>query len=344
MAQTVLVTGGTGFIAGWCIVELLQRGYDVRTTVRSVAREAGVRAAVATQVEGGGGARLVCVAADLMRDDGWDAAVAGCEYVLHVASPLGGAPTKDADELVRPAREGALRVLRAAVKAGVKRVVMTSSCGAAIPAKMGVNTVSDETVWSDPVAQQGDHYRLSKTLAERAAWEFMRVESGATELVTILPAAVFGPVLSMEGLGSVQFIQRLIDGRLPRIPNVGFNVIDVRDCATAHVLAMTAPGAAGQRLITAGDFMWMKEVAATLRARLGDRAPKIPTKGLPDFVVNIGANFSHALKTLKPLVQRSHRFSADKTRRVLGWSTRPATETVIDCAESLLAGQKAAAL
>lgn len=337
MANTVLVTGGTGYVAGWCIVELLKRGYDVRTTVRGAAREAGVRAAVATQIDPG--ARLSFAHADLMKDDGWDAAAAGCEFVLHVASPIGAPQTQDADDFVRPAREGALRVLRAAARAGVKRVVMTSSCGAATPVQMGVNTVSDETTWSDPVAQKNDHYRLSKTLSEKAAWEFMTSAEGrGTEFVTILPSGVFGPVLTMERLGSVQFIQRLVDGRMPRVPNVGLNIIDVRDLAVAHVDAMTAPGAAGQRLIVSGDFMWMKDIAAAIRAKLGAKADKTPTKELPDWVVGVGANFSHALKTLKPLIRRSHRFSSDKARKVIGLKTRPAVETVVDCAESLLAG------
>lgn len=335
MANTVLVTGGTGYVAGWCIVELLKRGHSVRTTVRSLSKEAGVRSAVATQVDAGG--RLSVVVADLLSDAGWAEATAGCDYVLHVASPLGGTITKDADELVRPAREGALRVLKASVKAGVKRVVMTSSCGAATPVKMGVNTVSDETVWSDPVAQRHDHYRLSKTLAEKASWDYMTSEGRTTEFTTILPSGVFGPVLSMDGLGSVQFIQRLFDGRMPRIPNVGLNIIDVRDLAVAHVDAMTAPGAAGQRLIISGDFMWMKDIAAAIKIKLGSKGDKVPTKELPDWVVNIGANFSHALMTLKPLLRRSHRFSSEKARRVIGLKTRPAVETVTDCAVSLLA-------
>ena len=294
-----------------------------------------MRSAIATQVDAGG--RLTVVAADLLNDAGWAEATAGCDYVLHVASPLGGTITKDADELVRPAREGALRVLKASVKAGVKRVVMTSSCGAATPTKMGVNTVSDETVWSDPVAQKDDHYRLSKTLAEKASWDYMTSEGRGTEFVTILPSGVFGPVLSMDGLGSVQFIQRLFDGRMPRIPNVGLNIINVRDLAVAHVDAMTAPGAAGQRLIVSGDFMWMKDIASAIKTRLGAKGDKVPTKELPDWVVGVGANFSHALKTLKPLIRRSHRFSSEKARRVIGLKTRPATETVTDCAVSLLA-------
>jgi dihydroflavonol-4-reductase len=334
MTQTVLVTGGSGYVAGWCIAELLKRGYAVRTTVRSAAKGETVRAAVASEVDPGD--RLAFAVADLMDDAGWDAAMAGCDYVLHVASPLGGGAGKTADELVRPAREGTLRVLNAAVKAGAKRVVLTSSCAAATPPKLGVDTVSDETVWGDPEAQARDFYRLSKTLAEKAAWEFMARHPG-TEFATVLPSGVFGPLLSAETLGSVQFIQRLVDGRMPRIPNVGLNIVDVRDLAVAHVLAMTAPGASGQRLIANGDFMWMKEIAAVLRARLGGKAAKVPTKILPDVVVNLGARFSLALHTLKPLLNRSHRFSSEKARRVLGWSTRPASETVVDCAESLFA-------
>lgn len=333
MAETVLVTGGTGYVAGWVIVELLKGGYDVRTSVRSLAKADGVRAAVAH-----GGAttgRLSFAVADLTSDEGWDAAVAGCDYVLHVASPLGGDGARDPDAYVRPAREGTLRVLHAAVKAGVKRVVLTSSCGAATPVVMGKDTISDETTWSDPDKQEP--YRRSKTLAEKAAWEFMNREGGKTEFVTVLPSGVFGPILTKEGLGSVQFIQRLYDGRLPRIPNIGLSIIDVRDLAVAHVQAMKAPGAAGQRLIISGDFMWMKDIAAVIKAKLGARGDKVPTKMLPDFVVKIGANFSPAMQALKPLLRRSHRFSSEKARRVIGLKTRPAKETVVDCTESLIA-------
>lgn len=332
MADTVLVTGGTGYVGGWVIVELLRRGCEVRTTIRNLAKEGAVRTAVATQVDPGN--RLSFAVADLGGDAGWDKAVSGCAYVLHVASPLGGGGETDPDALVKPAREGTLRVLRAAVKAGVKRVVLTSSCGAATPVTMGVNTVTDEETWSD--ANKQDPYRRSKTLAEKAAWDFMKTEGGATELTTILPSGVFGPVLSQESLGSVQFIQRFFDGRLPRIPNVGLNIIDVRDLAVAHVDAMTTPGAAGQRLIVSGDFMWMKEIAATLKTSLGAQGGKVPTKALPDIVVKVGANFSPALKTLRPLLNRSHRFSSDKARRIIGLKTRPAVETVVDCARSLL--------
>lgn len=334
MAGRVLVTGGTGYVAGWVIVELLKRGYEVRATVRKAAKQDAVRKMAET-----GGAptgKLSFAIADLTQDDGWNEAAEGCQYVLHVASPLGVGNEKGKDSLVGPARDGALRVLRAAVKAGAKRVVLTSSCGAAAPVKMGVDTVSGEEVWSD--ADRQDPYRRSKTLAEKAAWDFMKEHGGATEFATVLPSGVFGPILTKEGLGSVQFIQRLIDGRLPRIPNVGLNIIDVRDLAVAHVQAMEAPAAAGERFIINGDFMWMKDIAAVLRQRLGGRpGVKIPTKELPDWIVKLGAGFSPALNTLRPLLRRSHRFSSEKARKLIGLQTRPAEETVVDCAESLLA-------
>src|SRR5471030_1820168 len=207
MRETVLVTGGSGFVAGWCSVELLERGYSVRTTVRSLSKEAAVRAAVRTATASTD--RLTFAVADLTADEGWDAAVTGCNYVLHVASPLGG--TGDPGALIAPAREGTLRVLRAATNAGVKRVVMTSAAAAARP-PLGSDRVSDETIWANPAERRFDAYRRSKILAERAAWDFMTNQAGAMTLTTILPGAVFGPVLAKENLGSVQIIQRLLQG------------------------------------------------------------------------------------------------------------------------------------
>ena len=330
MAQTVLVTGGTGFIAGWCIVQLLERGYAVRTTVRDAAKEQRVRAAVRSNTD-----RLSVVVADLNDDRGWDAAVAGCDYVLHVASPLGGGAVKDRHALVAPARDGTLRVLRAAAKAGVKRVVMTSAAATARP-PLTSDRVSDETIWADPEDPQFDAYRVSKILAERAAWDFMQSEGKASMLTTILPGAVFGPLRDAENLGSVQIIHGMLRGRPGALPRLGFWIVDVRDLADLHIRAMTAAAAAGQRFIAAGEFMWMEGMAKTLRAQLGEQGAKVPTRRLPDFVVRLLLPFMANLRTLAPLLGRRFPINTDKSRKVLAFAPRPAAATLVDCARSLL--------
>ncbi|HTR85241.1 MAG TPA: aldehyde reductase [Reyranella sp.] len=335
MAETVLVTGGSGYIASWCIVGLLQQGYTVRTTVRSLAREPAVRAAIGTVVDPGN--RLTFYAAELTKDEGWDEAVAGCDYVLHVASPLGVGGVKDPNELVVPAREGALRVLRAATKAGVKRVVLTSSVAAASPPYGPTESLNDETVWTNPDDRNIDAYRLSKTLAERAAWEFMGKQTGPTTLTTVLPSMVVGPVLSSESLGSVQVVQRLMNGSVPGTPRIGFTMVDVRDVADLHIRAMTSPAAAGQRFIAAGEFMWMADIARTLRDRLGARAPKVPKRRLPDFVVRLIGLFDATLRQVAAGLGQKRVFTAAKAKAALGWTSRPSTDAVVDCAESLIA-------
>lgn len=337
MTETVLVTGGTGFIASWCIAGLLQRGYLVRTTIRSAAKAPAVRAAVALVTDPGD--RLTTCIADLTSDEGWDAAMTGCSYVLHVASPLGTDSPKDPNELIVPARDGTLRVLRSAVRAGVRRVVMTSSVAASSHRIDGPDSVNDETVWTDVNDGKVIAYRKSKTLAERAAWDLMGREGGSTEMSTILPSAVLGPMLSKEHLGSVQLVQRLLSGRVPGYPQLGFTVVDVRDVAEAHLLAMTSEKAAGERFIAANEFMWMEDIARVLRAELGDRAAKVPQRRLPNFAVRLGSLFDPALRIVTPNLGRKHVASSAKLQRVLGWQPRPVKTTVVDCAESLIANQ-----
>ena len=334
MAGTVSVTGGSGFIAGWCVVQLLERGYDVRTTVRDAAKEQRVRDGIAGAQPAAD--RLSFAVADLNRDEGWDAAVAGCEYVLHVASPLGGGIPGDRNSLIAPARDGTLRVLRAAAKAGIKRVVMTSAAAAARP-PLTTDRMSDESIWSDPEDPQFDAYRVSKILAERAAWDFMEREGGTTQLTTILPGAVFGPILTAENLGSVQIIQGMLNGKPPALPRLGFWIVDVRDLADLHIRAMTASSAAGQRFIAAGDYMWMEDIARTLRTELGEAGSKTPTRRLPDFVVRLLLPFAANLRSLAPLLGRRFPLTSDKARQTLGFRPRPpAAITVVDCARSLL--------
>jgi nucleoside-diphosphate-sugar epimerase len=214
---------------------------------------------------------------------------------------------------------------------------MTSAAAAARP-PLSSGRVSDETIWADPKDPQFDDYRVSKILAERAAWDFMRASGEATEFATILPGAVFGPLLSPDNQGSVAIIRRLLEGKPAAVPRLGFWVVDVRDLADLHVRAMTSPEAAGQRFIAAGDFMWMQDIAGALRASLGARAAKVPTRRLPDFVVRLLLPFLPNLKGLVPLLGRKFPLTSEKARRMLGFVPRPAVTTVVDCAESLLTG------
>jgi dihydroflavonol-4-reductase len=333
MAETVLVTGGTGYVAGWCVAELLKRGYDVRTTVRSQAKEATVRRAIATETDRGD--RLTFAVADLTADDGWKEVMAGCDHVLHVASPLGDGTPKDPDALIVPARDGTLRVLRAATEAGVGRVVMTSAANASSPSSYRDEGVSDETLWTDADDPALPPYRRSKTLAERAAWDFVAAHAGPTTLTTILPGAVFGPILDPANLGSTRIIARLLNG-MPGTPRIGFEVVDVRDLADLHIRAMTTPAAAGERLLATGEFLWMRDIALALRAGLGDAGRKVPKRTLPDFALRALAVFDPSLREIMPALGRRHRHSTDKARRLLGWQARPATQTVLDCAASLI--------
>ena len=336
MAETVLVTGGTGYVAGWCVVELLNRGYDVRTTVRSESKKDAVLRAVATEVEPGD--RLSFAVADLTSDAGWAAAVDGCDYVLHVASPMGAddPKDKDPDALLVPARDGALRVLRAATAAGVKRVVMTSAANTASPSSYRDEGVSDETLWTDPADPTLPAYRRSKTAAERAAWDFMAGHDGPTTLTTILPGAVFGPILTPRTLNSVQVIGRLVKG-MPGTPRIGFEVVDVRDLVDVHIRAMTSPEAAGQRFLATGGFLWMSDAARALRDGLGEDGGKVPTRTVPDFLVRLSAVFDPSLREIMPALGRRHRHTTAKAERVLGWRARPAAETVVACGKSLIA-------
>ncbi len=338
MTETVLVTGGTGFVAGWCIVELLERGYRVRTTVRSLSKEQAVRDAVSTVVDPGD--RLGFAVADLTADDGWDAAVAGVDHVLHVASPLGDESSRDPEALVVPARDGALRVLRAATAAGVRRVVMTSAANAASPSSYAQEGVTDETLWTDPDDPTLTPYRRSKTVAERAAWDFMAMSTGPTTLTTVLPGAVLGPVLSADNLGSVRIVARMLAGRMAGTPRIGLEVVHVRDLAELHVRAMTSAGAAGQRFLGTGEFIWMREMAQALRAGLGDgpgeAGSRVPTRQLPDVVVRLSALVDRSLRPIIVSLGRRNRHTTAKAERVLGWRPRPAAETVVDCARSLI--------
>jgi dihydroflavonol-4-reductase len=335
--QTVLVTGGSGFLGGWCLVELLQRGYRVRTTVRDLARESEVRANVGSQVEVGD--RLTVLAADLTDDRGWAEAVAGCDYVLHVASPFPPAQPKDADELIVPARDGTLRVLRASVAARVQRIVLTSSVAAvrnAGPDSLANGRDLTESDWTDPDNPSLTPYTRSKTIAERAAWDYMREQGAEDRLVAVQPGAIIGPVLGKDRSYSLQAVDRMLTGRMPGLPRLGFSFIDVRDVAALQVAAMTAPDAAGQRLIAASSFLWFSDVAAILRAELGADARKVPRRRVPNVVVRLLALFDPEIRSVVDELGQKTTYSIENARRRVGWSPRPVEQTIVDCARSLL--------
>jgi nucleoside-diphosphate-sugar epimerase len=332
---TVLVTGGTGFLGGWCVATLLARGYEVRTTVRDLAREDAVRAAVAAAGVSADG-RLSVHAADLTSDAGWGEAVDGCRYVMHVASPFPPVQPRDPDELIVPARDGALRVVRAALDAGVQRVAMTSSVAAVRPARDApASAPYTEADWTDGDDARHSPYVRSKTLAERAAWALVRERGAEDRLATVNPGAIIGPALNDDHSYSLQAIERLLGG-MPAAPRLGFTFVDVRDVADLHLRALTEPAAGGQRYIATDRFLWMPQVAAILRERLGRDARRVPRRTAPDVLIRLMALFDPSVRSVVGDLGRESHYSSAKAREELGWTPRPVEDSIEDCARSLL--------
>lgn len=279
MSDLVLVTGGSGFIATHTIVQLLKSGTRVRATLRSPAREGEVRAAI-TAGGAEAGEHLTFAKADLTSDDGWNDAARGCDYLLHIASPFPPAMPKHEDELIIPAREGTLRALKAAKAAGVKRAVVTSSFAAIGYGRKGTPTRPyNEEDWTDPSGADVRAYVKSKTIAERAAWDYAK--SSGLELSVVNPVGVLGPVLGKDYSTSIEIVKKLMDGAMPGCPRVGFSIVDVRDVADLHIRAMKHPAAAGQRFLATNEkFCWFSDVAQVLRAKMGDAAKRVPTRTL----------------------------------------------------------------
>lgn len=334
--ETVLVTGATGFIASHTILKLLDKGYVVRGTARSAAKADRLNAVLSSY--SGKPVRIELVEADLTSDKGWDGAVSGCTFVHHIASPIPPNLPRDADELIVPARDGAIRALKAAKSAGVKRVVMTSSV-AAVGYGWGKSrpAMLDESHWSNPDnLQDNTHYTRSKVIAERAAWDYVNGEGKGLELATINPVAVLGPAMSEDVSASLEIITQLMGGALPAVPRVGFQIVDVRDVAELHVRAMEVPEAAGERFIAADEFYWFSELAAIMREAFPDKAKKIPKGQLPSPLLRAFALFNPVLKQIIPELDKRRYASNEKAKRVLGWTPIPAREAAIASARSLI--------
>ena len=334
--ERVLVTGGTGFIGSHAIVQLLAAGYRVRTTVRNLSRADDVRALAVA----GGASRtetIEVVAADLLSDEGWPEAVADCTYVLHVASPFPVSQPKDENELIVPARDGALRALRASRDAGVKRVVLTSSFAAVGYSPKDHAGDYTEADWTDPATPGISAYVKSKTIAERAAWDFVKSEGNGLELAVVNPVGVFGPAWGTDLSTSVELMRLMLTGGVPVIPPISTSIVDVRDVASLHLLAMTHPAAAGERfLAVAGPPMTFAELAALLRAHLGPLGAKLPTRTISPGMVRFLAVFIPRLRDLVPQLGQAKGASHEKAAKLLGWKPLSVADAVTASADSLV--------
>lgn len=330
----VLVTGGTGFIAQYCMLALFEAGYRVRTTVRSLSREGEVRA----NLKAGGAEpsdRLSFVVADLASDDGWAEAAADCAYAFHGASPTPSGSQVSEEDWVRPAVDGNLRLLRAARDAGLKRVVLTSAFGAIGAGHKPLGRPFVETDWSDLTGNIAP-YQKSKTLAERAAWDFIAREGGGLELASVNPTMVLGPALGPDYSHSIRTIKQMLDGQ-PAHPKIKTCVVDVRDVADLHLRAMINPAANSERfLATSGDSLWLVEIAKLLKSRMGAAAGKVSTRALPNLAVRSMAFTNSAMKGLVPLLGADLDASGEKAHRLLGWKPRSREDAIVASAESLV--------
>ncbi|WP_120715889.1 NAD-dependent epimerase/dehydratase family protein [Tsuneonella amylolytica] len=334
MTGTALVTGGTGYIGGEVITRLLRKGWTVHTTVRSKAKSE--RALYGRWA--GAEDRLRVFEADLMDDAGWAEANAGCTHVAHVASPFPVGIPKHEDELVVPAREGTLRALRFAHAAGIGHFVQTSSSAAIAYGHPASKTTFDERDWTNPDAPGIQPYIKSKTVAERAARDWVADNAPDMAFCSINPVAVLGPVASHDFAASIEIVRRLLTGEIPAIPNIGLTTVDVRDVADLHVLALEADRDTirGERFAAAADFFWMADIARILRAELGPKAAKIPTRRMPDFVLKIMALFSSEIRQVSGEVGKRKVVSGAHAKDVLGWTTIPGKQTIVDTANSLI--------
>ena len=333
---TVLVTGGSGFVGSHCVISLLRAGYTVRTTVRSKKKQESVLRILTSQAIAHTG-RLTFLQADLLVDEGWREAVEGCDYVLHTASPFPPTVPADENELIKPAREGTLRVLRFARDAGVKRVVVTSSSVAVTYGHPHQVEKFTEESWTNVNDPEVPPYAKSKTLAERAAWDFIREEGDGLELAVINPVGIMGPVISDELSTSVLIIRQMLEGKLPALPRISFGVVDVRDVVDLHIKAMESPQASGERFLALSDgYISLNEVTHLLKDRLGGAAGKVSSRTIPDWVVRFLARFSRNVRPVLPELGNIKDASNGKARKLLNWSPRTIEDSILATANTLI--------
>jgi dihydroflavonol-4-reductase len=331
---TVLITGISGFIAKHCAVEMLDAGYGLRGTVRSLKRADEVRAALARHTDT---SRLEFAQADLESDAGWSEAVAGCAHILHLASPFPAAQPRDEQDLIRPAVQGTLRLLRVASAAGVQRFVQTSSMAAVIYGHPHSRTEPfTESDWTVVDAPGISAYVKSKTLAERAGREFAEKDRSGMHYSTVNPGLVLGPALDRDIGTSAEIVQMFLRGRYPGVPRLKIPCVDVRDVARMHRLALEVDAQSGGRYLGAADCLWMIEVASALREKLGDAARKVPHRELPDWLVKIVATFDGTARQAVPDLGKDIRVDSSLTRRTLGLQFIPAPESAVALARSLI--------